>query len=62
MRLPSDIKQLILRYYDSHHNYLLKQRCHTDLLRDLAVKYYLTDTVDNILGIISGLKANIRAI
>jgi len=28
----------------------------------LAVKYYLTDTVDNILGIISGLKANIKAI
>lgn len=28
----------------------------------LAVKYYLEDTVQNILGIISGLKANIRAI
>ena len=28
----------------------------------LAVKYYLEDTVQNILGIISGLKANIKAI
>ena len=28
----------------------------------LAVKYYLEETVENILGIISGLKANIKAI
>jgi len=28
----------------------------------LAVKYYLEDTVQNILGIISGLKANIKAV
>lgn len=28
----------------------------------LAVKYYLDETVENILGIISGLKANIKAI
>ncbi|WP_190808877.1 hypothetical protein [Flagellimonas sp. S3867] len=28
----------------------------------LAVKYYLEDTVQNILGIITGLKANIKAI
>ncbi|RDY61418.1 hypothetical protein [Flagellimonas nanhaiensis] len=28
----------------------------------LAVKYYLEDTVQNILGIIAGLKANIKAI
>ncbi|MEZ4811843.1 MAG: hypothetical protein R2819_15915 [Allomuricauda sp.] len=28
----------------------------------LAVKYYLEETVQNILGIIAGLKANIRAI
>ena len=28
----------------------------------LAIKYYLDETVENILGIISGLKANIKAI
>ncbi|MEM7486387.1 MAG: hypothetical protein AAF348_14365 [Bacteroidota bacterium] len=28
----------------------------------LAIKYYLEDTVQNILGIITGLKANIKAI
>ncbi|MDC6364814.1 MULTISPECIES: hypothetical protein [Flavobacteriaceae] len=28
----------------------------------LAIKYYLEDTVQNILGIIEGLKANIKAI
>ena len=28
----------------------------------LAIKYYLDETVANILGIISGLKANIKAI
>ncbi|PWL38758.1 hypothetical protein DKG77_10960 [Flagellimonas aquimarina] len=28
----------------------------------LAVKYYLEDTVENILGIITGLRANIKAI
>ncbi|MEO2051987.1 hypothetical protein [Flagellimonas beolgyonensis] len=28
----------------------------------LAIKYYLEDTVKNILGIISGLRANIKAI
>ncbi|WP_298925961.1 hypothetical protein [uncultured Allomuricauda sp.] len=28
----------------------------------LAIKYYLEDTVENILGIITGLKANIKAI
>ena len=29
---------------------------------DVAVKYYLNDTVDNILGIIQGLKANIKVV
>ncbi|WP_127136755.1 hypothetical protein [Flagellimonas oceanensis] len=28
----------------------------------LAIKYYLDETVENVLGIISGLKANIKAI
>lgn len=28
----------------------------------LAIKYYLEDTVENILGIIAGLRANIKAI
>lgn len=28
----------------------------------LAIKYYLEDTVENILGIVTGLKANIKAI
>lgn len=28
----------------------------------LAIKYYLEDTVENILGIITGLRANIKAI
>lgn len=29
---------------------------------NIAIKYYLKDTVDNILGIIAGLKANIKVV
>ncbi len=53
-------EQAISDLEDAMHSF--KNGFTTVRIPHLAVKYYLEDTVQNILGIISGLKANIKAI
>lgn len=53
-------EQAISDLEDAMHSF--KNGFTTIRIPHLAIKYYLEDTVQNILGIISGLKANIKAI
>lgn len=53
-------QQAISDLEDAMHSF--KNGFTTVRIPHLAVKYYLEDTVQNILGIIAGLKANIKAI
>ncbi|MBO0323081.1 hypothetical protein J0X14_12305 [Muricauda sp. CAU 1633] len=53
-------EQAISDLEDAMHSF--KNGFTTVRIPHLAIKYYLDDTVQNILGIISGLKANIKAI
>ena len=53
-------EQAISDLEDAMHSF--KNGFTTIRIPHLAIKYYLEETVQNILGIISGLKANIKAI
>jgi len=53
-------EQAISDLEDAMHSF--KNGFTTIRIPHLAIKYYLEDTVQNILGIVSGLKANIKAI
>lgn len=53
-------EQAISDLEDAMHSF--KNGFTTVRIPHLAIKYYLEETVQNILGIISGLKANIKAI
>lgn len=53
-------EQAISDLEDAMHSF--KNGFTTIRISHLAIKYYLDETVENILGIIAGLKANIKAI
>lgn len=53
-------EQAISDLEDAMHSF--KNGFTTIRIPHLAIKYYLDETVENILGIIAGLKANIKAI
>jgi acyl CoA:acetate/3-ketoacid CoA transferase alpha subunit len=53
-------EQAIADLEDAMHSF--KNGFTTVRIPHLAIKYYLDETVENIMGIIEGLKANIKAI